>query len=70
VVEDGFQIRFRYRLCVLWADFWIAFASGCPTEASFISDFAKASIEIHPVMVPADLIEAGGAIVAAVNRYG
>ena len=29
----------------------------------------KASIEIHPVMVPADLVKAGGAIEAAVNKY-
>lgn len=30
----------------------------------------RASIEIHPVMVPEDLIRAGSAIEAAVNKYG
>jgi hypothetical protein len=30
----------------------------------------NASIEIHPVMVPDDLAEAGGAIEQAVKKYG
>jgi hypothetical protein len=30
----------------------------------------NASIEIHPVMVPEDLAKAGGAIGAAVKKYG
>jgi hypothetical protein len=30
----------------------------------------NASIEIHPVMVPEDLARAGGAIEAAVKKYG
>lgn len=30
----------------------------------------NASIEIHPVMVPEDLIQAGSAIEAAVKKYG
>ncbi len=29
----------------------------------------NASIELHPVMVPDDLLKAGGAIEAAVNKY-
>jgi hypothetical protein len=29
----------------------------------------NASVEIHPVMVPADLARAGGAIAAAVKKY-
>ena len=30
----------------------------------------NASVEIHPVMVPADLAKAGGAIEKAVKKYG
>jgi len=30
----------------------------------------NASLEIHPVMIPEDLAKAGGAIAAAVKKYG
>jgi hypothetical protein len=30
----------------------------------------NASIEIHPVMIPGDMVKAGGAIEAAAKKYG
>jgi len=50
--------------------------SGAPPKPTQIAAIAepwflafKASIEIHPVMIPDDLARAGGAIENAVKRY-